>query len=107
MEPSTRDEIEGKVHEVKGKVKEKAGQTDEQSRLGSRRSGRKHRRESPKENRPSGEDSRQIVVDDSKGRNFAGRRPGPRDQSVLNSTIARLTSSKGPLFPGAVGGTVS
>ena len=26
MEPSTRDEIEGKVHEVKGKVKEKAGQ---------------------------------------------------------------------------------
>ena len=26
MKPSTRDEIEGKVHEVKGQVKEKAGQ---------------------------------------------------------------------------------
>ena len=26
MKPSTKDEIEGKVHEVKGKIKEKAGQ---------------------------------------------------------------------------------
>jgi uncharacterized protein YjbJ (UPF0337 family) len=26
MKPSTRDEIEGKVHEVKGNAKEKAGQ---------------------------------------------------------------------------------
>jgi uncharacterized protein YjbJ (UPF0337 family) len=26
MKPSTRDEIESKVHDVKGKVKEKAGQ---------------------------------------------------------------------------------
>jgi uncharacterized protein YjbJ (UPF0337 family) len=26
MKPSTRDEIEGKVHEVKGAVKEKVGQ---------------------------------------------------------------------------------
>jgi uncharacterized protein YjbJ (UPF0337 family) len=26
MRPSTKDEIEGKVHEVKGGVKEKAGQ---------------------------------------------------------------------------------
>ena len=26
MKPSTKDEIQGKVHEVKGNVKEKAGQ---------------------------------------------------------------------------------
>ena len=26
MEPSTKDEVAGKVHEVKGKIKEKAGQ---------------------------------------------------------------------------------
>ena len=26
MKPSTKDEIEGNVHEVKGKIKEKAGQ---------------------------------------------------------------------------------
>jgi uncharacterized protein YjbJ (UPF0337 family) len=26
MKPSTKDEVEGKVHEVKGKVKEKVGQ---------------------------------------------------------------------------------
>jgi uncharacterized protein YjbJ (UPF0337 family) len=26
MKPSTKDELEGKLHEVKGKVKEKAGQ---------------------------------------------------------------------------------
>ena len=26
MKPSTKDQVEGKLHEVKGKVKEKAGQ---------------------------------------------------------------------------------
>lgn len=26
MKPSTKDQIEGKLHEIKGKVKEKAGQ---------------------------------------------------------------------------------
>jgi uncharacterized protein YjbJ (UPF0337 family) len=26
MKPSTKDQVEGKLHEIKGKVKEKAGQ---------------------------------------------------------------------------------
>jgi uncharacterized protein YjbJ (UPF0337 family) len=33
MKPSTKDQVEGKLHEIKGKVKEKAGQITDNPKL--------------------------------------------------------------------------
>jgi uncharacterized protein YjbJ (UPF0337 family) len=33
MKPSTKDQVQGKLHEVKGKLKQKAGQVTNNSRL--------------------------------------------------------------------------
>jgi len=51
MKPSTKDELEGKLHETKGKVKEKVGQVIN-IRTWRRKSGRKGSRQGPKESRP-------------------------------------------------------
>jgi len=51
MKPSTKDQIEGKLHEMKGKVKEKAGQITNNPNLAAEGQNEK-RRQSPKESRP-------------------------------------------------------
>jgi hypothetical protein len=52
MKQSTKDQVEGQLHEAKGAVKEKVGQVIKQTWDGRGRPGRKGNGKGPKEGRP-------------------------------------------------------
>ncbi len=61
MKSSTRDKVEGTLHEVKGKVKETAGKLSDNKKLKAEGDGRKDRRQSAKKGRSGQEEAGEVA----------------------------------------------